>query len=59
MIPTKEPLPQFLLEETKIGSEISLTGKWVATKKSGFFRKSMEYKEMLKEWDKIEFQRCR
>lgn len=49
----KEPLPEFLLEETKIGSEISITGKWVAAKKSGFFRKSAEYKEMLKEWDSI------
>jgi quinol monooxygenase YgiN len=49
----KETLPEFLLEETKIGSEISITGKWVATKKSGFFRKSTEYKEMLKEWDSI------
>ncbi len=49
----KEPLPEFLLEESKIGSEISITGKWVATKKSGFFRKSAEYKEMLNEWDSI------
>ena len=49
----KEPLPQFLLEESKIGSEISITGKWVATQKSSFFRKSAEYKEMLKEWDSI------
>ena len=53
MANTKELLPEFLLEETKIGSEISITGKWVATKKSSFFRKSMEYKEMLKEWDSI------
>ena len=36
-----------------MGSEISITGKWIATKKSGFFRKSAEYKEMLKEWDSI------
>jgi len=49
----KESLPEFLLEETKIGNEISITGKWIATKKSGFFRKSEEYKEMLKEWDSI------
>ena len=48
-----QPLPDFMSTETKIGSEISITGKWVATKKSRFFRKSAEYKEMLKEWDNI------
>lgn len=49
----QEPLPDWLAGGTKIGTEISITGKWVATKKSGFFRKSAEYKEMLKEWDAI------
>ena len=53
MINFKQPLPTFLSERTKIGSEISITGKWVATQKSGFFRKSNEYKEMLNEWDEI------
>ena len=48
-----EPLPDFLSKGTQIGNEISVTGKWVATQKSGFFRKSTEYKEMLKEWDSI------
>jgi hypothetical protein len=49
----KEPLPSHLTKETKIGTEISITGKWVATQKSSFFRKSTEYNEMLKEWDGI------
>ena len=48
MINIKEPLPKFLLEETKIGTEISITGKWVPTKKSGLFRKSAESKVMIK-----------
>lgn len=53
MAVNREPLPKYLAEETKIGTEISITGKWVATKKSSFFKKSAEYKEMLKEWDDI------
>ena len=53
MAPNQEPLPEFLSAGTKIGTEISITGKWVATQKSGFFRKSAEYKEMLNEWDAI------
>ena len=44
-----EPLPSFLSEPSKIGDEISITGKWVPTKKGGLFRKSAESKEMLKE----------
>ena len=53
MAELKEPLPTYLTEETKIGTEISITSKWVATQDSSFFRKSAEYKEMLKEWDDI------
>ena len=49
----KEPLPSYLKEDVPTGTEISITGKWVATQKSNFFRKSSEYKEMLKEWDDI------
>lgn len=48
-----EPLPSFLSEPSKIGDEISITGKWVPTKKGGLFRKSAESKEMLKEWEDI------
>jgi len=48
-----EPLPTFLAEPIKLGGEISITGKWIPTKKSGLFRKSAESKEMLKEWEEI------
>ncbi len=49
----EEPLPPFLAEPSKLGQEISVTGKWIPTKKGGLFRKSAESKEMLKEWDDI------
>ncbi len=49
----QEPLPSYLTKETKIGSEISITGKWIPTKKGGLFIKSKESKEMLKEWEEI------
>lgn len=48
-----EALPQFLSETSKIDKEISITGKWIPTKKGGLFRKSAESKEMLKEWEDI------
>ena len=48
-----QPLPAFLAEPSKIGDEISVTGKWVPTKPGGLFRKSAESKEMLKEWEDI------
>ena len=53
MIQTKEALPDFMAEPTKLGQEISITGKWIPTKKGGLFRKSAESKEMLKEWEDI------
>lgn len=53
MIKTKEALPEFLAEPTKLGQEISITGKWIPTKKGGLFRKSSESKQMLKEWEDI------
>lgn len=49
----QEVLPQFLAQPSRIGNEISITGKWVPTKKGGLFRKSAESKEMLKEWEDI------
>lgn len=49
----KEPLPPFLAEPTKIGQEISITGKWIPKKPGGLFRKSSESKEMLQEWEDI------
>jgi quinol monooxygenase YgiN len=53
MTPPKEPLPPFLAEPSRIGQEISITGKWVPAKPGGLFRKSAESKEMLKEWEDI------
>ena len=53
MLVQQEPLPQFLSETTKLDQEISITGKWIPTKKSGLFRKSAESREMLKEWEDI------
>jgi quinol monooxygenase YgiN len=49
----KEPLPPFLAEPSKLGQEISVTGKWIPTKKGGLFRKSAESREMLQEWEDI------
>ncbi|MFT5823478.1 MAG: hypothetical protein ACI8ZM_004740 [Crocinitomix sp.] len=49
----KEELPSYMKEDSKIGNEISITGKWVPTKKGGMFRKSKESIEMVKEWDDI------
>ena len=49
----QQPLPDFLAEPSKLGPEISVTGKWVPRKKGGLFRKSAESKEMLKEWEDI------
>jgi quinol monooxygenase YgiN len=53
MTQPKEPLPPFLAEPSKLGQEISVTGKWIPTKKGGLFRKSTESKEMLQEWEDI------
>ncbi|MDH3729845.1 MAG: hypothetical protein OES13_01780 [Acidimicrobiia bacterium] len=48
-----EPLAPFLAEPSKLGHEISVTGKWIPAKQGGLFRKSAESKEMLKEWEDI------
>jgi len=48
-----EHLPPVLAEPSKVGQEISVTGKWIPAKKGGLFRKSAESKEMLKEWEDI------
>ena len=53
MTQPKEPLPPFLAEPSKLGQEISVTGKWIPTKKGGVFRKSAESREMLQEWEDI------
>ena len=50
---TSEPLPSFLAEQSRIGTEISVTGKWVPTKPGGRFRTTTESREMLTEWEDI------
>jgi quinol monooxygenase YgiN len=50
---TPEPLADFLAEPSRIGDEISITGKWTSTNPGGFFRGSEESKEMLQEWEDI------
>tara|TARA_B110000967_G_scaffold209532_1_gene266100 strand:+ start:651 stop:1511 length:861 start_codon:yes stop_codon:yes gene_type:complete len=49
----KDELPVYLQQPSKLGQEISVTGKWVPTIKSGLFRKSAESQEMLREWEAI------
>lgn len=53
MTTTQEPLPSFLAEPSKIGSEISITGKWVPSSPGGRFRKSADSPKMLAEWENI------
>ncbi len=48
-----EPLPTFLSEPSRIGTEISVTGKWVPLKQGGRFRKTAESSDMLVEWEDI------
>lgn len=48
-----QPLPDFLSEPSRIGSEISVTGKWVPTNPGGRFRKSADAHDMLQEWEDI------
>jgi quinol monooxygenase YgiN len=50
---TPEPMPNFLSAASTIGSEISVTGKWVPSKPGGRFRTSEESREMLAEWEDI------
>ena len=53
MTPTSEPLAPYLAEGTRIGDEISITGKWIPTTQGGRFRTSEESREMLAEWEDI------
>ena len=50
---TNEPLAAHLAEASKLGQEISVTGKWIPSKKGILFRKSAESRDMLKEWEDI------
>ena len=49
----RELLPPHMTAPSRLGGEISITGKWVPTKPSGFFGKSAESEEMLREWNDI------
>ena len=53
MAPAAEPLPPHLAEPSRIGSEISITGKWIPARKGGLFRRSPDSKQMLQEWEDI------
>ena len=53
MTQPNEPLATFLAEPSKLGQEISVTGKWIPTKKGGLFRKSAESRELLRGWEDI------
>lgn len=46
-------IAEHLREGNKLGSEISITGKWVPQQKGGLFRKSKESIEMIEEWNAI------
>ena len=40
-------------QPSRIGTEISVTGKWVPTQPDGWFWKSAESREMRAEWEAI------
>ena len=48
-----EPLAAFLAEPTRIGEEISVTGKWVPARPGGRFRRSPDSSDMFAEWEDI------
>ena len=50
---TPEAMPSFLAEPSRVGSEISVTGKWVPATPGGRFRKSADTEGMLAEWEDI------
>ena len=50
--PIEPPAPH-LAEPSRIGREISVTGKWAPAIRGGLFRKSGESQAMLKEWQDI------
>jgi quinol monooxygenase YgiN len=53
MTPPSEPLPDHLAEPSRIGTEISITGKWIPATPGGLFRKSDDTEDMLQEWEDI------
>ena len=48
-----KPATQYLNETLRIGTEISVTGKWVPKTAGGLFRKSPESDDLLREWADI------
>ena len=48
-----EPLAPFFAEPSRIGDEITVTGKWVPSRPGGRFRKSPDSADMLSEWEDI------
>ena len=50
---TREPLPDHLTVPSRIGDEISITGKWVPKTAGRRFRRSEDSREMLQEWEDI------
>ncbi|MDH3299269.1 MAG: hypothetical protein OES24_02055 [Acidimicrobiia bacterium] len=52
MTPANSLAPH-LVEPSRIGDEISITGKWVPSTPGGRFRTSEESREMLQEWEDI------
>lgn len=48
-----DPLPSYLAEPSRIGREITITGKWVPSVPGGRFRTTEESREMLQEWEDI------
>ncbi len=47
------PLADHLAQPSRIGDEVSITGKWVPSKPGGRFRSTEESREMLQEWEDI------
>ncbi|MFT5457770.1 MAG: quinol monooxygenase YgiN [Myxococcota bacterium] len=53
MAPDRLPLPAFLAEPSRLGTEISVTGKWVPSTPGGWFRRSEDSGRMRQEWENI------
>lgn len=50
---TSQPLAPHLSEPSRLGTEISVTGKWRPATPGGRFRRSEDTDEMLSEWEDI------
>ncbi|MEM7274903.1 MAG: hypothetical protein AAF547_17610 [Actinomycetota bacterium] len=53
MTNTAATLPPFLAEPSRIGTEISITGKWVPTRPNSRFRSTDESRQLSAEWEDI------